>query len=160
MNRQEYMSADKLTDGQYDGSKGHDVYMQYFSQYVNSWITETVLRVIGMDRLLASRDSNLNDIPLELWDNLPMTQHIASKAKEFGDNTSLSTKVCVYKCAARLWLNKNGGLPLWRCRYRYSEIDSNPAHWVYGYCVGEDAKSALENCIRQNPGTGCHEILP
>lgn len=160
MNRQEYMSADNLTNGRYDGSKGHDVHMQYFSQYVNSWITETVLRAIGMDRLLASRDSHLNDIPLELWDNLPMTQHIANKAKEFGDNTSLSTKVCVYKCAARLWLNENGGLPLWRCRYRYPEINNDPAHWVYGYCVGQDEQSALENCIRQNPGTGCHEILP
>lgn len=112
MNRQEYMSANNLTDGQYDGSKGRDVHMRYYSQYVNSWITKTVLRAIGKDALLASRDSYLNDIPLKLWGDLPMTKHIADKAREFGDNTSLSTKVCVYKCAARLWLNENGGLPL------------------------------------------------
>jgi hypothetical protein len=80
MNRKEYMDADKLTDGAYDGSKGHDVHHEYFSQFVNSWIIDTVLSAIGKDRLLASRDLHLNDIPLKLWDNLPKTQWRISAA--------------------------------------------------------------------------------
>lgn len=159
MNRKEYMDADTLTDGVYDGSKGNDVHMAYFSQYVNQWTIDCVLQRIGKERLLASRDSHLNDIPLKLWDALPMTNHIASKAKEFGDNTSLSTKVCVYKCAAQIWLRDNEGVPRWRCRYQYPTIHPDKPRWIYGYCVGEDPERALENCRRQNSGTIWQELL-
>lgn len=160
MNRKEYMDADKITEGHYDGSKGADIHRIYFEQFASKGTIQIVLQCIGSERLLASRDSHLNDIPLQLWDNLPMTAHIAAKAKEFGDNTSLSTKVCVYKAAARKWLRENGGLPLWRCRYQYPEINHADAHWIYGYCVGADPVDALENCRKQNSGTVRHEILP
>lgn len=159
MNRKEYMDSDKLTNGAYDGSKGHDVHHAYFSQYVNSWITDTVLQRIGKERLLNSRDVHLNDIPLKLWDDLPMTRRIEEKAREYGDNTSLSTKVCVYKTAARLWLKANGGLPLWRIRYQYPRMAGDPEHWIYSYAVGSVPESALVAFRAINPGTVCHEIM-
>lgn len=159
MNRQEYMNADKLTDGAYDGSKGHDVHNAYFAQYVNQWIIDTVLERIGAERLLASRDVHLNDIPLKLWDVLPMTRGIEEKAREFGDNTSLSTKVCVYKTAARLWLKANGGKSLWRIRYEYPRMTNDPVHVLYSYAVGSDPREALENFRAINPGPICLEIV-
>ena len=51
MNRKQYMDADKLTDGEYDGSKGHDLHHAYFAQYVNDWHIQTVLDRIGSERL-------------------------------------------------------------------------------------------------------------
>lgn len=157
--RNEYMDADKLTDGVYDGSKGADLHHAYFSQYVNKWHIETVLQRIGADKLLASRDFHLNDIPLKMWDDLPMTAHIATKAKEFGDNTSLSTKVCVYKTAARIWLEENGGLPKWRIRYKYAGMPGERTHWLYSYAVGSDPESALVNFRAINPGPAQCDII-
>lgn len=159
MNRKEYMEADKLTDGVYDGSKGHDAHHAYFSQFVNDAHIRTVLDYIGAERLLASRDVHLNDVPLHLWDNLPMTRHIEAKAREFGDNTSLSTKVCVYKTAARLWLKANGGLPLWRIRYEWPRMSGDPEHLLYSYAVGSDERDAQRNFQAVNTGTICHKIM-
>lgn len=159
MNRHEYMGADKLTDGAYDGSKGHDVHSAYFAQFVTPEITATLLSHIGVERLLASRDVHLNDVPLKLWDDLPYLQVIMSKAAEFGDNNSLSTKVCVYKTAARLWLKTNGGLPLWRVRYEYPQMSGDPTHYLYSYAVGSDPRDALINFERINPGTCCRVIV-
>lgn len=159
MNRKEYMDADKLTDGAYDGSKGHDVHHAYFSQFVNSWITDTVLSHIGRERLLASRDVHLNDIPLKLWDDLPWPFGMEKRIREAGENMSLSTKVCIYKTAARLWLKANGGLPLWRIRYEYPRMAGDPQHLLYSYAVGSDPASALVAFRAQNPGTVCHVII-
>jgi hypothetical protein len=159
MTRQEYMNANKLTDGAYDGSKGHDVHSAYFAQFVNQTVTNTVLDRIGKERLLASRDVHLNDVPLKLWDDLPMTRHIEEKAREFGDNTSLSTKVCVYKTAARLWLKANGGLPLWRVRYEWPRMAGDSEHKLYSYAVGSDPRDALQNWQIMNSGTCCFEIV-
>lgn len=158
MNRKEYMDADKLTNGEYDARKGADIHAAYFSQFVNSHVTETVLRCIGRERLLASRDYHLNDIPLKLWDDLVMTGHIAAKAKEFGDNTSLSTKVCVYKQAARLWLAENSPKKVWPARYRYAGMPGDKQSYINAYAVGETADDALENLIAMNRGPGAHEI--
>lgn len=160
MTRDEYMSAEKLTDGAYDGSKGYDVHHAYFAQFVTSEVTETLLSYIRPERLLASRDIHLNDVPLHLWDNLPYLPIIMSKAKEFGDNTSLSTKVCVYKTAARLWLKANGGLPLWRIRYQYyPRMTGDPEHWIYSYAVGSTPESALIAFRGLNPQMAIYEMI-
>jgi hypothetical protein len=159
MNRQEYMNADKLTDGAYDGSKGHDVHHAYFAQFVTPVITQIVLESIGKERLLKSRDVHLNDVPLRLWDNLPFPWHMEKKIRDAGENMSLSTKVCIYKTAARLWLKANGGLPLWRIRYEYPRMCGDPAHVLYSYAVGADPREALENFRAINPGPICLEIV-
>lgn len=159
MNRKEYMDADKLTDGAYDGSKGYDVHHAYFSQFVTADVTATLLQYISGARLLASRDVHLNDIPLKLWDDLPFLQSIARKAQEFGDNTSLNTKVCVYKTAARLWLKANGGLPLWRVRYEYPRMAGDPQNLLYSYAVGSDPASAMAAFRAVNPGMAIYEIV-
>jgi hypothetical protein len=146
MNRKEYMAADNLTDGAYDGSKGHDAHHAYFAQFVTPEITATVLRSIGAKALLASRDVHLNDIPLRLWDALPHLLSIRAKAIELGDGASLSMYVGVYKTAARLWLKANGGPSLWRVRYRYRN-DPGP-HFLHSYAVGFDPVEALGNFRR------------
>lgn len=159
MNRAEYMAAPRLTDGAYDGSKGYDVHSEYFSQYVNSWMVETLLQRIGSAQLLASRDVHLNDIALKLWDDLPMTRHIADVARALGDIPSLSSKVCAYKAAARMWLKENGGLAMWRVRYQYPQIGAGSVHWIYSYAIGGDEASALVAFRAINPGTVRHEII-
>lgn len=160
MNRNEYMSADKLTDGSYDGSKGHDAHQAYFAQFITQEVTETLLRYIGAERLLASRDVHLNDVPLALWDRLPWLGCMSDKVRELGDNSSLSTKVCVFKAAARAWLKANGGLSLWRVRYEWPRTAGDPTtHKLYSYAVGADPRDALQNWQRANPGTCCFEII-
>lgn len=159
MNRKEYMDADKLTNGCYDGSKGHDVHHAYFSQFVDERATGIVLDTIGAERLLASRDVHLNDIPLKLWDDLPFPWHMEKRIREAGDNLSLGTKVCVYKTAARLWLKAHDGLPLWRIRYEYPRMAGDPQHLLYSYAVGSDPASALVAFRSINPGTVAHEII-
>jgi hypothetical protein len=158
MDRKEYMDADSLTDGEYDGRKGGDLHAAYFSQYVNQWHIDCVLREFGADALLASRDYNLNDVPLAKWDRLPMTAHIAAKAKEYGDNTSLATKVCVYKQAARQWLAANGGPKLYPARYRYPATNGDPVRWIRSYAVGHSPDEALENWRAVNRTAVCHEL--
>ena len=158
MNREEYFAVDKLTDGEYDSRKGSDVHALYFSQFVNQWTIDEMVSFIGAETLLASRDYHLNDIPLKLWDNLPMTVHIAAKAKEFGDNTSLSTKVCTYKQAARMWLAKHGTAKIWPARYRYAAMPGDARRWINSYAIGEDAESVFFNFRARNTGPGEHEI--
>lgn len=159
MNRKQYMDADKLTNGVYDGSKGQEVHHAYFSQFVDERVTGIVLDTIGADALLASRDIHLNDVPLRLWDNLIFPWHMEKRIKEAGDNLSLSTKVCVYKTAARLWLKANGGLPQWRIRYSYPSMPGDPPSELYSFAIGSDPDDALDNFKRINPGTVGHVII-
>ena len=50
-----------------DGLYTHE---QYYGQFVNNRIKTIVLEEIGLERLKASTDPNLNDIPLLEWDDL------------------------------------------------------------------------------------------
>lgn len=159
MNRKEYMDADKLTNGAYDGSKGYDVHHAYFSQFVTPEVTQIMLDYIGAEKLLASRDVHLNDIPLNRWDALPFPWGMEKKIREAGENMSLSTKVCIFKTAARLWLKANGGLPLWRVRYEYPRMAGDPQHLLYSYAVGSEPESALVAFRAVNPGTVAHVII-
>jgi hypothetical protein len=159
MNRQEYMEADNLTDGSYDGSKGFEIHHAYFTQFVDERVTGIMLADIGAERLLASRDCHLNDIPLRLWDNLIFPWHMEKRIREAGDNLSLSTKVCIYKTAARLWLKANGGLPMWRIRYQYPRMRGDPEHWIYSFAIGSDPESAMISFRALNPQMAIYEIV-
>lgn len=64
---------------------------EYYAQWVTEHTRNTVINIIGIDRLLKSTDENLNDIPLGLWDSLPL----------YHSGFSKSDIVCVGKEAAR-----------------------------------------------------------
>lgn len=73
----------------------------YYGQFVNDPVRARVLRAIGKERLLASTDENLNDIPLRLWDTIGP---VGSKAKwdaTEGDWPTMAGRVCIYKEAAK-----------------------------------------------------------
>lgn len=90
--RKEYMAA-SLADGP-------AAFRRYYAQFVCDQHKGIIAGRIGLDRLLASTDKHLNDIPLHLWDNLPGIVS-SSKLKEAGDYLTLAGKVCIYKEAAR-----------------------------------------------------------
>lgn len=81
-----------------------DVHHQYYSQFVDSYITTLVLAKIGKDKILASTDYHLNDIPLRLWDTLhwDIKRHCYKAVASTGNQYSLSTTVCIAKTAARI----------------------------------------------------------
>jgi len=75
---------------------------EYYSQFVTASIIASVGRQIGVDRIKASSDQHLNDIPLKEWDRLYLpASDLAAKMKEAGDYLTLSGHVCIAKEAAR-----------------------------------------------------------
>lgn len=84
---------------------------EYYRQFVTQGIKNAVLQTIGIERLLASKDPNLNDIPLHMWDNLMSSVQreftITTKMKEAGDLLTLSGVVCITKTAAHQIINEH-----------------------------------------------------
>jgi hypothetical protein len=78
---------------------------QYYGQFVTGHLTDAVVNLIGLDRIKASSDPYLNDIPLKAWDNLqPLVMSFAGAAigKANGSGgVALSDCVCTAKAAAR-----------------------------------------------------------
>lgn len=62
----------------------------YYGQFVTNYIKEVVASRVGVKTICASKDEHFNDIPLGIWDNLPIYT-----------SGSLSDKVCIAKEAAR-----------------------------------------------------------
>ncbi len=91
-----------ITRKQYlDGQASHD---EYYRQFVSSYICAAVERNIGRERILASTDPHMNDIPLSEWDGVGLgfnSSVIHEKVKACGDFVSLSTLVCIAKAAAK-----------------------------------------------------------
>lgn len=79
---------------------------EYYGQFVTKETIARVVRHIGKDRLLKSADEHLNDIPLELWDMLPLFSSQFKWFEEAGDWVSLSSQVCVNKEAARQFIER------------------------------------------------------
>ena len=73
---------------------------EYHAQFVSESVKNRVVCHIGMDKLLASTDEHLNDIPLNLWDKL---DPVGSKATwdAAGDYATMAGHTCIYKEAAR-----------------------------------------------------------
>lgn len=90
MTRQEYL----------DASTEPGSLRRYYSQFVDDRVLSIVASRVGTDRIKASKDEHFNDIPLRLWDSLPLTSEIAAKMRSLGDGPTLAGKVCVYKTAA------------------------------------------------------------
>lgn len=106
LTRQDYMK---------DSSKLH---RQYFAQFVDDTIKKEVLESIGIDRIKASKDEHLNDIPMHLWDRMTgfafsgsqmirkpysIRKELHDKLKETGEGVSCAGLVCIYKeCAKQI----------------------------------------------------------
>ena len=78
---------------------------EYYSQYVTEGIRKGVCSYIGIDKLRASTDEHLNDIPLKEWDYITVSilscTGLTLKMEERGDYSTLAGHVCILKEAAR-----------------------------------------------------------
>ena len=95
---------------------------EYYSQFVNDGVKQKVVRCIGLNALLRSKDEHLNDIPLNKWDCMGGFAFSGSRMtmkptnirpisygdiKEAGEDVSASTLVCIYKNAAKQIINEH-----------------------------------------------------
>jgi hypothetical protein len=80
---------------------------EYYSQFVTPAITSRVKACIGLERLKASTDPHLNNIPLREWDNLvtPCPAEVGKLMREAGDYPTQAGLVCTAKEAARQLLD-------------------------------------------------------
>ena len=92
--------------------EGRALHRQYYAQLVHEGVIGYVVRSIGHERLLASTDPYLNDIPLHLWDRAALllpTDALARRFEDLGDRRSLAGMVCVLKEAARQYIERQRG---------------------------------------------------
>lgn len=85
---------------------------QYYAQFVNGYIKQSVLRQIGKKALLNSKDKHLNDIALSRWDNFYPWLLQGETGKNFlkisgQKGYSLSDTVCIAKEAAQQIIEQN-----------------------------------------------------
>lgn len=80
---------------------------EYYSQFVTDGYKNAIKSFIGLENLMQSKDKNLNDIPLNKWDNAPLTTGVNQKMLELGDYLTLAGKVCIAKEAARQIISEN-----------------------------------------------------
>lgn len=75
----------------------------YYAQFVTPGVIRAVVAHIGADRIKASADPHMNDIPLRRWDMLHGTirQMTTTRCREAGEGSCLATSVCIAKEAAR-----------------------------------------------------------
>lgn len=124
MRRDEYMdNSDCLKpNGEVDDAKRTAKHRAYYAQFVDESVKYAVLRGIGIERLLKSRDFYFNDIPLHEWDRLagaqgfkvtaPVILQFGTRMKERGDFITLAGAVAMLKEAARQIVeNHNKKLP-------------------------------------------------
>jgi hypothetical protein len=75
----------------------------YYAQFVTNDHKNRV-RLIGLDRILESKDKNFNDIPLDEWDRRvisPVPLDTVKLMKECGDYPTRAGSVCILKEAAQ-----------------------------------------------------------
>ena len=75
----------------------------YNRQFVSPAMLRSVESHIGVERIRASTDEHLNDIPLWEWDLLPYNTS-RELLKECGDYLTQAGHVCIAKQAARMLL--------------------------------------------------------
>ena len=81
---------------------------EYYSQFVTQAAKDLVVKHIGNANFLSKKlaaDPNLNNIPLDTWDQVVALHRWVGEIDEQGDGKkiySLSNGVCVLKTAARI----------------------------------------------------------
>ena len=96
MNRTEYLAGNRG-----DRDEATRLHRAYYGQLVNEQTIAAVALLIGRDRILASTDPHLNDIPLKEWDRIIKSFPLAARFDTLGDYPTLAGLVCVAKEAAR-----------------------------------------------------------
>ncbi len=81
---------------------------EYYAQFVTPGVVDRIVRRLGADRLLASQDEHLNDIPLHIWDDIPAPMGSGQAMRALGDYPTLAGAVCINKEAARQFIAKEG----------------------------------------------------
>ena len=83
-----------------DGKVSH---REYYGQFVDLAVKAGILRDIGLEKILASKDESFNDIPLSVWDFLPCVRsnEINEKLIACGDFPSMAVLCCIAKEGAR-----------------------------------------------------------
>lgn len=119
--------TDLFTRKEYMGSNLGDrvearrLHRRYYAQFVNDDVINAVVRSIGADRILASTDEHLNDIPLQDWDRIcgaiargsdiqwtgGRVFRTAIKFEDVGDYATLAGLCCVAKEAARQYIERS-----------------------------------------------------
>lgn len=87
--------------------KAEKLYQKYYGQLVTESTKRAVKAAIGMERLLASTDPHLNDIPLKRWDDLYLPS--IPSMKPLGDYLTPAGRVCIAKEAARQLIEEARG---------------------------------------------------
>lgn len=92
---------------------GKCTHNEYYEQFVTLSLIDNVCRLIGKDKIKASKDKYFNDIPLQKWDGIAHIAPIQLLALSQGTTCalakgkplrviSLSDKICLLKAAARI----------------------------------------------------------
>lgn len=110
--RQEYMEASRE-----DGPAAH---RRYYAQFVCENTKPRLLCSISRAEILASADPHFNDIPLKLWDNVPLIYN-RELMRLAGDYLTAAGKVCILKEAA-LQIKESGQPPCPDVRSRCGTI--------------------------------------
>lgn len=88
----------------------------YYAQFVTEGLMNYVANRIGVDKLSNTKNPNLNDIPMKLWDSLGSVAGKAgllrlSESMTYSNLTlgslSISQWTCLNKAAARMWIWAN-----------------------------------------------------
>lgn len=100
-----YTRAEYMEDVKHEGKGPSAAHRRYFGQFVTPGTIARVLGAIGKEKLTASSDPHLNDIPLRLWDQLTPQLPGSAGFSKAGDFYTLANGVCLAKEAARQWLD-------------------------------------------------------
>jgi hypothetical protein len=100
--RQDYLNASNNTNAERVAA-----HRKYYAQFVNPRTIAFVVNWIGADKLKASTDPHMNDIPLGRWDRMVNMLPLAIRHETVGDYYTLGNCVCIAKEAARQWLEAN-----------------------------------------------------
>ncbi len=90
MNRKEYMTANTAAYGAHPNDREAQkaatmaAHRAYYAQYVTPEAVRGVVSYVGAERILASTDEHMNDIPLRLWDSMADSRHGVLWAWVFG----------------------------------------------------------------------------
>lgn len=92
-----------------DYNSGKVSHREYYRQFVDEALKQGLLRGMGLEEIINSKDAHFNDIPLYVWDCLPCvrTAEITANLIACGDFPSLAGLCCIAKEGARQLLEEN-----------------------------------------------------
>lgn len=110
--RKEYMEESGVLSIKDMDKERFDLHRKYYSQYValgGERYIRSVVFSVGQGQILASTDRRLNDIPLRVWEQIPLPIGTRKLAKELGDvcMPSIADGVCIAKEAARQYRERD-----------------------------------------------------